>query len=841
MPQPRVHFWDETLEASLANVQATRDGLSSAEAAKRLQQHGRNELVTVSRFAPLFELLRFFANPLVLILLVASVVSFFLGDRLDAAIIVTMVLLSVALDFYQVFQSRRAVDDLRSKVSLTAAVVRDGTERELPVAEVVPGDLVRLNAGDVVPADGRLLEAKGLYVRESALTGESIPVNKAPGDLETGGDIADAANSLFLGTSVQSGMGSMVVIATGKDTEFGEIAAHLAEKDNATEFDRGMKDFGFLLIRVTMLLVLFVFFVNVVDKRPLLSSFLFALALAVGLTPELLPVIITVTLASGAKRMARRKVIVKQLSSIENFGSIELLCSDKTGTLTVGEVTLNRTVDVRGEASEEVAKAVFLNSSFETGVKSPLDDAVLAAEHPAVEACEKLDEVPFDFERRRSSVVLRIEGGTLLIAKGAAEDLLKVCSQVLVDGKRLPLDDDWRGTAEEMQRSLGKEGLRVLGVATREVEQQAGYSVADERDLVFLGFAAFLDPAKQGVRKTLQALKHDGISIVVMTGDNEYVSAKIAHDVGLPYKVVVRGAEVDAMTDDALAVKAEKGAIFARVSPEQKNRIINALKKRGRVVGYLGDGINDAPSLHTADIGISVMNAVDVAKDAANIILLEKDLAVLHEGVIEGRRSFANIMKYIIMGTSSNFGNMFSMAGASLFLPFLPMLPTQILLNNLLYDASQVAIPSDNVDAELLHKPKRWRMQFIRQFMVIIGPISSIYDFLTFAVLLLVFHANEQLFHTGWFVESLATQALVVFVIRTSGNPLRSRPSRRLALTVLAAVAVGFVLPYTPLAKPLGFVPLPIGLIAVIVGFAATYLLLVQFVKQWFYRKHELI
>jgi Mg2+-importing ATPase len=841
MPQPRVHFWDETLEASLANVQATRDGLSSAEAAKRLQQHGRNELVTVSRFAPLFELLRFFANPLVLILLVASVVSFFLGDRLDAAIIVTMVLLSVALDFYQVFQSRRAVDDLRSKVSLTAAVVRDGTERELPVAEVVPGDLVRLNAGDVVPADGRLLEAKGLYVRESALTGESIPVNKAPGDLETGGDIADAANSLFLGTSVQSGMGSMVVIATGKDTEFGEIAAHLAEKDTATEFDRGMKDFGFLLIRVTMLLVLFVFFVNVVDKRPLLSSFLFALALAVGLTPELLPVIITVTLASGAKRMARRKVIVKQLASIENFGSIELLCSDKTGTLTVGEVTLNRTVDVRGEASEEVAKAVFLNSSFETGVKSPLDDAVLAAEHPAVEACEKLDEVPFDFERRRSSVVLRIEGGTLLIAKGAAEDLLKVCSQVLVDGKRLPLDDDWRGTAEEMQRSLGKEGLRVLGVATREVEQQAGYSVADERDLVFLGFAAFLDPAKQGVRKTLQALKHDGISIVVMTGDNEYVSAKIAHDVGLPYKVVVRGAEVDAMTDDALAVKAEKGAIFARVSPEQKNRIINALKKRGRVVGYLGDGINDAPSLHTADIGISVMNAVDVAKDAANIILLEKDLAVLHEGVIEGRRSFANIMKYIIMGTSSNFGNMFSMAGASLFLPFLPMLPTQILLNNLLYDASQVAIPSDNVDAELLHKPKRWRMQFIRQFMVIIGPISSIYDFLTFAVLLLVFHANEQLFHTGWFVESLATQALVVFVIRTSGNPLRSRPSRRLALTVLAAVAVGFVLPYTPLAKPLGFVPLPIGLIAVIVGFAATYLLLVQFVKQWFYRKHELI
>ncbi len=834
-------FWAEPVTELLAELGATPDGLSSSEAAQRLRTYGRNELARARRFATLLALLRLFTNPLVVILLLASGVSFFLGQRVDALIIISMVVLSAALNFYQVYQAKRAAEDLRSRVALSTTALRDGADREVPVAELVPGDVIRLTAGSLVPADARLLKVSGLFVRESALTGESVPVGKATEDLEGERGIADASNSVFLGTSVQSGTGTAVVVRTGRATEFGAIAARLAESQPETEFDRGIKNFGLLLVRVIMLLVLFVFLVNVVDKRPLLDSFLFALALAVGLTPELLPVIITVTLARGAKRMARNKVIVKQLASIENFGSIELLCCDKTGTLTLGEVTLQRHVDVRGNDDENVLRAIYVNSRFEAGMRSPLDDAVLAHEHPTIDEYAKLDEIPFDFERRRISVVVARNDATTLLVKGAAEDIIGVCGTVMVGGAPVPLDAQWLATAEATYQGLSLDGFRVLGVASKDVERRSVYTAADEADLTLLGFAAFLDPPKEGVRATLEALKADGISIIVMTGDNEFVSAKVARDVGLPSDIVVTGPQMHSIDDAALAVQAERGAIFARVSPEQKNRVITALTKRGRVVGFMGDGINDAPSMHAADVGISVMNAVDVAKDAANVILLEKDLGVLHSGVIEGRRSFANIMKYIIMGTSSNFGNMFSMAGASLFLPFLPMLPTQILLNNFLYDVSQISIPTDNVDSELLRRPKRWRIAFIRQFMLIIGPISSLYDFLTFGALLLVFHANEGLFHTGWFVESLATQTLVVFVIRTSGNPFRSRPSARLAATVLVIVAVAFALPYTPLGTLVGFVPMPLPLVAIITAFTATYLGLVQVVKTWFYRRHELI
>jgi Mg2+-importing ATPase len=486
-------------------------------------------------------------------------------------------------------------------------------------------------------------------------------------------------------------------------------------------------------------------------------------------------------------------------------------------------------------------RTIYLNSFFEAGMRSPLDEAVLAHEHPSAAEYTKIDEVPFDFDRRRISVVVERAGARTLIAKGAAEDVIGACASAVVGGAVVTFDDARRATAEATYQRLSAEGYRVLGVATLEVPVRDAYAKSDEAGMTLVGLAAFLDPPKDGVRETLEAMKASGVSVIIMTGDNEYVTRKIALDVGLPADLIVTGDEMRSEDDAALAVQAERGAIFARVSPEQKNRVITALKARGRVVGFMGDGINDAPSMHAADVGISVMNAVDVARDAANIILLEKDLAVLNAGVIEGRRSFANIMKYIIMGTSSNFGNMFSMAGASLFLPFLPMLPTQILLNNFLYDVSQIAIPTDEVDEELLRRPKRWRIDFIRQFMLIIGPISSIYDLLTFATLLLVFHANEGLFHTGWFVESLATQTLVVFVIRTSGNPLRSRPSRRLAFSVLAVVTAGFVIPYTPLGALIGFVPMPPLLVAVIIGFAATYLGLVQVVKTWFYRRHELI
>ena len=837
-------FWDMPQRDLLTLLQATPAGLTTDEAKQRLRLHGPNSLVAESRFAPLLGFLRFFANPLVLILLAASAISIVLGDHVGGAIIIAIVLLSVVVNFYVEFQARHAVEDIRKQVATTAAVLRDGHELELPVAELVPGDIVRLNAGDLAPADARLLDSKDLHVRESALTGESLPVDKAAGDLPAGQHtIADAANSVFLGTAVQTGIGTAVIVRTGKDTAFGAIAQRLAMRPPETEFGRGIRHFGIMITRVMMLLVLFVLMVNLILHRPLLESFLFSVALAVGMTPEMMPMIITISLAQGARRMARKKVLVKQLAAIEDFGSVEILCSDKTGTLTEGEIALDRHVDVQGRDNDEVLRFVYLNSYFQTGIKSPLDDAILKYQRPAIVEYEKVDEIPFDFNRKRLSVVVRRGSEDFLITKGEAESMFAICATVSIDGAPQPFDESRRAQASETLKKLSADGYRALGVAFRKVEKQDAYALAAEREMTLAGFAAFLDPPKEGIVAVLEALKKNGVSVVIMTGDNQYVTQKVAHDVGLATDRIVTGDQVDTMDDAALAYQAEHGAIFARVSPEQKNRVILGLKARGRVVGYIGDGINDAPSLHTADVGISVMNGVDVAKDAAKIILLEKDLAVLNEGVMEGRRCFANIMKYIIMGTSSNFGNMFSMAAASLFLKFLPMLPTQILLNNFLYDTSQIAVPGDNVDPALLHKPKRWQIAFIRQFMMIIGPISSIYDFLTFGVLLWLFHAgtNAPLFRTGWFVESLATQTLVVFVIRTAGNPFRSRPSGRLLIGVVAVAAVGALLPYTALGPLLGFTPLPLSLLGAISLLALTYLFLVQAVKTWFYRRHALL
>jgi len=840
----RDPFWNVPLADLLRQLEATPAGLTSAEAKQRLRLHGPNSLVAESRFAALFSFLSFFANPLVLILLAASAISIALGDAVSGSIIIAIVLLSVVVNFYVEFQARHAVEDIRKQVATTAAVLRDGHEIELPVAELVPGDIVRLNCGDLVPADGRLLESKDLHVRESALTGESLPVDKAPLDLPAGPHtIADAGNSVFLGTAVQTGMATAVIVRTGKDTAFGAIAERLAKRPPETEFGRGIRHFGLMITRVIMLLVLFVLLVNLLLHRPFMESFLFAIALAVGMTPEMMPMIITITLAQGARRMAKKKVLVKQLTAIEDFGSIEILCSDKTGTLTEGEIVLDRHLDIQGQDNADVLRLIYLNSYYEAGIKSPLDDAVLKHDHPAIEEYAKVDEIPFDFNRKRLSVVVRHGGEDLLITKGEEESVLAVCGTVIVDGAPQPFDDGRRAQAAETFKKLSADGFRVLGVAFRKVEQQTTYAVTAEQEMTLAGFAAFLDPPKEGIRAVLDALSQNGVSVVVMTGDNQYVTQKVAHDVGLATDRIVTGDQLDTMDDAALAYQAEHGAIFARVSPEQKNRVILGLKARGHVVGYIGDGINDAPSLHTADVGISVMNGVDVAKDAAKIILLEKDLGVLNEGVIEGRRCFANIMKYIIMSTSSNFGNMFSMAAASLFLPFLPMLPTQILLNNFLYDTSQVAVPGDNVDPTLVHKPKRWQIGFIRQFMTIIGPISSIYDFLTFGVLLSLFHAakNAPLFRTGWFVESLVTQTLVVFVIRTAGSPFKSRPSGRLVIGVVSVSLAGAVLPYTPLGGPLGFTPLPLSLLAAISLLTLTYLGLVQAVKTWFYRRHALL
>ncbi len=844
---PETAYWDQPEAELLAALQASPQGLTSEEAARRLHEHGPNSLVRESRFAALLDVLKIFDNPLVLILLAAAVMSYFTGDHVDALIIFAIVLASLLLNFFQEFQARHAVERLRAQVAATAEVTRDGVAQERLTVELVPGDILTLNAGDLVPADARLLAATDLHVRESALTGESLPTEKRAGDLDRSAHtITDATNSVFLGTSVQTGIATAVVVRTGSATAFGAIASRLAQHPPETEFDRGIRTFGLMITRIILLLVLFVFLVNVTlhhGTRKPLESFLFAVALAVGLTPELLPMIISVTLAQGAKRMAKQKVIVKQLASIENFGSIEILCSDKTGTLTAGEIVLDKHLDMSGAESDRVLQLLYLNSAFEAGIKSPLDDAVLAHSHLSTDDYHKVAEIPFDFTRKRLSVVVDKDGARTLITKGASERVFDICTQVEVAGQAVPFDDARRAAAMETYKALSLDGYRVLGVAIRAMDGQTAFSTADETAMTLLGFAAFFDPPKPDVHATLETLRNDGITVVIMTGDNPYIAQKVAKDVGLDASAIVTADQIDAMDDAALAVQAEQGAIFAHVSPEQKNRVITALKARGRVVGFLGDGINDAPSLHAADVGISVMNGTDVAKEAANIILLEHDLSVLHAGVCEGRRSFANIMKYITMGTSSNFGNMFSMAAASLFLPFLPMLPTQILLNNLLYDASQLGIPSDNVDDELLHRPKRWNISFIRQFMLLIGPISSVYDFLTFAVLLWGFHAfhNDALFHTGWFVESLATQTLVVFVIRTAKNPFASRPNGKLLATVLTIVVVALLLPYTPLGGWLGFVPLPPLLLGAIIALTVTYLALVQVVKQWFYARHQLM
>ena len=737
-------FWEVPLAELLRTIEGTPAGLTTAEAAKRLRTYGPNSMDQESRFAALIDFLRFFANPLVIILVVASAISISLGDHVGGIIIIAMVLLSVVLNFFMEFQARHAVEAIRKQVATTAAVLRDGREQELPVEQLVKGDVIHLHAGDLVPADARLLEVKDLQVRESALTGESLPVEKLVQDLAAGArGVGDASNSVFLGTAVQTGIATAVIVATGRRTALGAIAGRLTERPPETEFARGIRNFGLMITKVILLLVLFVLLVNIILHRPILESFLFSVALAVGMTPEMMPMIITITLAKGARRMAAKQVLVKQLAAIEDFGSMTILCSDKTGTLTEGEIVLDRHVDVVGNDDENVMRLIYLNSFFQAGIRSPLDDAILKHERPKITEYAKLDEIPFDFHRKRLSVVVSHAEECLLVTKGEAESVFAICDSVTIDGVSQPFNDQRRAEAAATFQKLSAEGYRALGVAVLKVPKQGVYKVEAEKGMTLAGFAAFLDPPKEGVQAVLESLKQNGVSIVIMTGDNQYVTQKVARDVGLPADLLVIGSQIDAMDDAALAYQAEHGAIFARVSPEHKNRVIIALKAHGHVVGFIGDGINDAPALHTADVGISVMNGVDVAKDAAKIILLEKDLSVLNDGIVEGRRSFANIMKYIIMGTSSNFGNMFSMAAASLFLPFLPMLPTQILLNNFLYDISQISIPTDNVDDALLHKPKRWQISFIRQFMMIIGPISSIYDFLTFAIVLYAFQVYQ--------------------------------------------------------------------------------------------------
>ena len=822
-------------------IAADSRGLSGAEAGERLSRYGPNLFHDHPARSLLVQFVTRFKNPLVIILLMASAISAFSGEIANFVIIALIVILSVTLDFVQEYRAGKAAEKLRLAVSVRASVMRDGRPLDVPVAAVVPGDIMVLAAGDLVPADGVVLEARDFFVKQALLTGEPYPVEKRCGTVAADAtDLQGAVNAVFAGTAVISGSARALVVRTGTATAIGTVADSINRQAPPSAFEIGTRRFGMLIMRLTVLLVLFVLFVNAMFHKPWLDSFLFAVALAVGLTPELLPMVVSVTLSRGALRMAEKRVIVKRLAAIQNLGSMDVLCTDKTGTLTEAKIHLEQHVDAQGRASERVLQLAYFNSFFETGLKSPLDDAILEHREIDVSGWKKIDEVPFDFERRRVSVLLDNGGNRLLVVKGAPDDILSLCTLCEMDGagRRIALDNAQLERMRVQYHALENDGFRVLGIAWRDVPLDHPHAVVgDEAELVFVGFAAFLDPPKASAGAALAALRASGVAIKIVTGDSERVTQHICAELNIAVAGMLTGKEIAQMDDPALRARVETTNLFCRVNPAQKDRVILALKARGHVVGYLGDGINDAPSLHSADVGISVDSAVDVAKEAADIILLEHDLHVLHDGVLEGRRTFANIMKYIMMGTSSNFGNMFSMAGAAVFLPFLPMLPAQILLNNILYDISEIPIPLDKVDPEEVRSPRVLDMDFIRNFMLVIGPISSVFDFLTFYVLLTVLKADEMLFQTGWFVESLTTQVLVIFVIRTRGNPFRSRAHPVLVATSLAVVVLAAAIPFTAVGAYFGFAPPPAQFYLILAGMVVAYLLIVETAKKYFYRR----
>jgi Mg2+-importing ATPase len=811
---------------------ASPAGLTTSEAAERLIEFGENRLKEESRSSVLFLLFGQFKSPIILILIAAAIVSIFLRDHTDALLILSIVLVSGLLGFWQEYGAAHAVAKLSAMVETKVRVLRDSREVLVPLAQVVPGDVVLLSAGAMIPGDARLLEARELFVNEAVLTGETFPAEKTllPNDRQPGSSNDRA--ELFMGTHVVSGSGMALIVSTGKATRFGQIAKSLRLRRPETEFERGVRRFGYLLAQVTLLLVLVIFAFNVFLHKPVLDSFLFALALAVGLTPQLLPAIITINLAHGARRMAEHKVIVKRLAAIENFGSMNVLCSDKTGTITEGTIEIVAAVDAAGEPSAAVSLCGYLNAVNETGFANPIDEALRARPTADCAGWNKLDELPYDFVRRRLSVLVKKGSRRLLVAKGALQEILQICTQVeLSNGSRAAIDS-WRDRIDQQWRTFSAKGSRVLGVASREYDG-AAITRDSETEMTFLGFIALSDPPKPGIQSNLRELEALGIELKIITGDNALVAAHVAREVGLDADEVLTGAEILKMSDAALLRRASEVAVFAEIQPGQKEKLILALQKAGHVVGYIGDGINDASALHAADVSLSVDGAVDVAREAADLVLLEHDLGVLVEGVREGRRTFANTLKYVFIATSANFGNMFSMAGASLFLSFLPLLPKQILLMNLLTDFPEMTIAGDQVDAELTAHPRRWDIHFIRRFMLVFGLLSSVFDYLTFGALIWL-RASVEEFRTGWFLESVISAALVVLVVRTRHAFFKSRPSKLLTLATIAVIALTMALPVMPFAPALGFSPVPIVFYLVIAAIVASYVSAAEFAKDCF-------
>jgi Mg2+-importing ATPase len=830
-------FWSAEVEDVLRALKSGPDGLAPEEAARRLDVFGPNLLKKSRKTDSLTLLLGQFKSPIILILIFAAVMSYFLHDSGDALIIFVIIGASGLLGFWQERGSTRAMEKLLAIVQVKTSVVRRGQTVEIPLEGLVPGDVVALGAGDLVPGDCLILDSKDLFANEAPLTGETYPVEKTKGKTPADASLAGRTNVLYMGTHVVSGSGRAVVVRTGKGTEFGRVAERLKVRPLETEFERGIRRFGYLLMEVTLVMLFAIFAANVFLRRPFFDSFLFSLALAVGLTPQLLPAIISVNLSHGAKNMARHKVIVKRLASIENFGSMGVLCSDKTGTLTEGVVHIHSALDIEGNPSDRVMLYAYINACHETGFQNPVDAALRDGPAMDISAYVKLDEVPYDFIRKRLSILVSHEGRSLMITKGAMANVLEVCSGTeSADGSRSDFAQT-RDKIMERYESFSRRGYRVLGVAWRDMAGASGIAKDAERDMTLAGLLVLHDPPKEGVADAVAELRRLGVALKVITGDNALVAADLAAKVGMESSRILAGTELGRMSDEALMRRAGSVDIFAAVEPNQKERIINSLKKAGHVVGFIGDGINDAAALHAADVGISVDSAVDVAKEAADIVLLEKGLDVLAGGVREGRRTFANTLKYVFMATSANFGNMFSMAGASLFLPFLPMLPKQILLTNLLTDFPEMTIATDSVDPETLERPRRWDISFIRRFMLVFGSLSSVLDYLTFGVLLLLLKASDVTFRTGWFMESVVSAALIVLVVRTRRPFFRSRPGRSLVITTLVIVAAAVILPFTPLGRIFGFAPLPVKFFAWMAGIVALYVVLAEITKRIFYRK----
>jgi Mg2+-importing ATPase len=858
-PADRMHISPKLMEIARTPTDAVFSilgiagtGLTEAEVNQRTRTYGLNEIAREKPQPAIIRLLIIMKNPLIILLGVLGIISFSTGDVRSTLMIGFMIALSVILRYFQETNADKAAEKLKAMVSTTATVIRQGGKKEIPLKEIVPGDIIALSVGDMVPADIRVLTAKGLFINQATLTGEALPMEKMTSVPDSSiQSPLEMSNICFMGSNVTSGVGTGVVVLTGNNTFFGSLASSIVGKRELTSFDKGVNSFTWLMITFMLFLSPLVFLINGLTKNDWLGSFLFALSVAIGLTPEMLPMIVTVCLSKGAISMSRKKVIVKRLSAIQDFGAMDVLCTDKTGTITLGKVVLEKHLDIFGREDDSVLDYAFLNSFYQTGLKNLLDVAVLDHAHLEKQLIgekqyRKIDEIPFDFVRRRMSVIVAdTQNRHILICKGATEEIIGLCTKVEIGGEEIPLTKEHLSGINSLVRSLNSDGFRVIALGYRVTQNQndtASYFVQDEVTLTLRGLLAFYDPPKETASEAIRHLNSKGIAVKILTGDSDLVTVTICNKVGLNIKNVLIGSAIEKMSDTELADSVDETTVFARLSPAHKERIVRALRQKGHVVGFLGDGINDAPALKAADVGISVDSAVDIAKESSSIILLESNLLVLEQGVIEGRQVFGNIIKYVRMAASSNFGNMFSVIGASIFVPFVPMLPVQVLTNNMLYDLSQTSIPTDKVDAEWMAKPRKWAITDIRRYIMVIGPISSIFDIMTYVIMLFVFNCwdNPALFHTGWFVESLFTQTLIIHVIRTNKIPfIQSRASWPLLLTSLLIIAIGGWLPFSPLADTLGFVPLPPLYWLLLAGMLAAYIILTQLTKTWYIRRYE--